>query len=378
MNNPNSSESTNPSHMSFFENATGFTLNNPTFVDIGSAQYPRSRRTGELPRPAFDSWLEADDYDEGLGRLYDESLPDAIHGSAARQFATVTPPTPQHARIVEALATHFGQPQTSLLPKVVILNGTKSNLAQMCAERLEEYSCATFFVSKQLGSDNPSKLFPTIAYQLASDSSFPSYASLLEAKLRRRPSLLRMSLELQFKELIAEPFHQLLSDRCAIDFDPPRLIMLDGLDEYAESRASQKFLQIILKSARNLPFVWLLFTRSEVDGILDSHSTSADGRTPMVTFFWGDERSHIAFPNGSVCAVVSLQPQHRIAVRFYCIFDRCTLKLVISISIFFLNHEPHKNITAANLLSLQSFSARRLMVPGSFPVHALPRTHKSQ
>jgi hypothetical protein len=83
----------------FFENATGFTPNNPTFVDVGSVQYPRTRRTGELPSLAFDSWLEVDDYDEGLGKLYDESLPNAIYGSAARRSATVTPPILQDARI---------------------------------------------------------------------------------------------------------------------------------------------------------------------------------------------------------------------------------------------------------------------------------------
>jgi hypothetical protein len=39
----------------FFENATGFTLNNPTFGDVGFVQCPRTRRTGGLPSLAFDS-----------------------------------------------------------------------------------------------------------------------------------------------------------------------------------------------------------------------------------------------------------------------------------------------------------------------------------
>jgi hypothetical protein len=348
MNNQQPPDLTNPTHTSFFENAAGFTLNNPIFMDIGSTQYPRPRRTGESPCPAIKPWLEADVYDEGLGRLYESSLPDAIHGSAARQFAAVAPPTPEHTRIIEALSTHFIQSRTSsLLPNLVVLNGPKSNLAQICAEKLEEFSCATFFVSKQFGTDDPAKLFPTIAYQLASDPLFSRYASLLELKLRRKPSLLRMSLELQFKELIAEPFRQLLSDQGANDAcSRRRVIVVDGLDEYSEPLALPTILQMIPKNAANLPFVWLLSTQSDVDSILDSRSTTGEGRTAKVTFFDGDERASIAFPKESVCAVVSLQSQHRIAavplqpphrtaVQLYCFFDSCTVRSAISISFFF-------------------------------------------
>jgi hypothetical protein len=158
MNNQQPPESTNSTYTSFFANATGFTLNNPIFMDVGSIQYPRPRRTGESLCPAINPWLEVDDYDEGLGRLYESSLLDAIHGSAARQFAFVNPPTPEHAKIIEALFACFVLLRASLLPNMVVLNGPNSNLAQMCAENFEEDSCVIFFVSKRTIQPNYSPL----------------------------------------------------------------------------------------------------------------------------------------------------------------------------------------------------------------------------
>ncbi|KAF7761901.1 hypothetical protein Agabi119p4_9893 [Agaricus bisporus var. burnettii] len=319
--------------MSLFGNSNDFqvNVNNSHLVAADSVHYHGSRGTGELHCPTCDSWLGADDYDEGLGRLYDESLPDAMHNSAARSLADITLPTTRCAGIIEELAAHFGQPQDSLLPNVVVANDVKSNLAQICAEELEEYSCATFFVSKRFKTDNPAKLFTTIASQLA--IQFPPYASILEAKLRRNPSLLRQSLEHQFQELIVEPFNQ-LSDQVMTNFGSPRkLIIIDGLDEYANPRARSKILRIIFRSAEKLPFVWLLFTQSNVYDIQDGLSAAGQvGRPARVRIFGDSERSCIAFSNDtkSICAVLLAQQEHRIAAND----NNCTLKLRLAYFFF--------------------------------------------
>lgn len=207
---------------------------------------------------------------------------------------------------------------------MVVANDVKSNLAQICAKELEEYSCATFFVSKRFKTDNPAKLFTTIAQQLA--IHFPPYASILEAKLRRNPSLLRQSLEHQFKELIVKPFTQLL-DQGTTDFGSPRkLIIIDGLDEYANPRARPKILHIILQSAGKLPFVWLLFTQSNVYDIQDGLSTAGQvGQPARVRIFGDSEHSCVAFSNESksFCAVILAQQEHRIATNY----NNCILKL---------------------------------------------------
>src|SRR5262249_51168453 len=162
----------------------------------------------------------------------DESLPDAIHGSAALEFTDDSPSTTPNARIVEELISYFDQSQSSSLPKVVVANGFESNLAQMCAKKLGDYTCATYFVSKSLRTDDQTKLFPTIAYQLA--THFIPYAALLEAKLRRDPSLFRMSLKVQFKKLIVEPFLQVsVENKIDLGSCGHTVIIIDGLDEYA-------------------------------------------------------------------------------------------------------------------------------------------------
>jgi hypothetical protein len=83
----------------------------------------------------------------------------------------------------------------------------------------------------------------------------------LEKELQHDPSILHKALEVQFKKLIAEPFRELLTE--GHDFGERKVIVIDGLEEYAKVHARLKILRIILSRAGELPFIWLIFGRPD-------------------------------------------------------------------------------------------------------------------
>lgn len=139
----------------------------------------------------------------------------------------------------------------------VWLRGPSSNLAYLCARQLSNQLAASFFFDTKYHSDDTSKFFLTIAYQLA--LLFPLYDTLLRAQLRLNPSLVSKCLESQFYQLIVHSFRQLRSQD--IQVGDRGLIFLNGLDHPCQnSRDRSEILRLIGKSGRELPFRWVIFS----------------------------------------------------------------------------------------------------------------------
>jgi hypothetical protein len=92
---------------------------------------------------------------------------------------------------------------------------------------------------------------------MATLNSIPAYLNLLEKELRRDPSILHKTTEVQFQKLIADPFRELLSE--GHNLGHRRVIVMDGLEEYTTGQTRLKILRVILNNAGELPFIWLIF-----------------------------------------------------------------------------------------------------------------------
>lgn len=138
----------------------------------------------------------------------------------------------------------------------------KSAIAQTCAEELEETLGATFFFSQPDRIDDPHRLFPTIAYQLATRN--PSFAALVEDKLLHDRTLVSKSMKTQFRELIVAPLRILEAN--GVDIGPRRTVIIDGLDECRSDDAQCEIARIIMASIReeSLPLSWAIFSRAEM------------------------------------------------------------------------------------------------------------------
>ncbi|KAF5349095.1 hypothetical protein D9756_009322 [Leucocoprinus leucothites] len=197
------------------------------------------------------------DNSTALRILFDASIPDAVHDSRAQEVATKYLPKVPCEGIVDQITTCIHQSSAPF--SLVWHSGPKSNLTHLCAERLSNQLAATFFFSRKCHLEDPRQFFTTIACQLA--ILIPAYEALLEARLRRNPSLVSKRLEVQFRELIEVPFRQL---ERAHEIGTQNLILVDGLDECDDLHDRYEILRIINGSKGKLPFRWLIFCRSDV------------------------------------------------------------------------------------------------------------------
>ncbi|KAJ3568206.1 hypothetical protein NP233_g5866 [Leucocoprinus birnbaumii] len=141
----------------------------------------------------------------------------------------------------------------------------KSAVAQTIAEeaKADEFLGATLFFSRPNRLDDPEKIIPTLAYQLA--VKHPQYKPILNQRLADDPSLLEKTLRVQFKELIVDPFSIIVAQ------DPqkrikPLLIILDGLDECEGEEAQCELIEVIADHVRSVgfsPLLWMVCSRPE-------------------------------------------------------------------------------------------------------------------
>lgn len=107
-------------------------------------------------------------------------------------------------------------------------------------------------------------LIPTIAYQIMTNIS--GLREDIAKAVARDPAILRLSLDIQIKRLIVDPFHTFLS-RTSPNAPPKRryLIIIDGLDECKGDDNQLRVLLYIteLFHQHNLPFVFLITSRPE-------------------------------------------------------------------------------------------------------------------
>ncbi|KAJ3576615.1 hypothetical protein NP233_g316 [Leucocoprinus birnbaumii] len=262
-------EITSPNHTSLFSGSHDFAMHNPTFI-----VYPPGAGSQQLEHSAGMIWLKA------------SMIEHAQHDSAGRD-----PPPRCHpdTRISILERTHkwINDPQRQ--KRLLWIRGPagvgKSAIVQTVADSLSVSGrlIATLFFSRPNGRSNPQRVFPTIAYQLASqDSTYRAYIETI-----RPPDSLPLeakAMKEQFRLLIVDPLakHKLLTESGDV------LIAIDGLDEcdgdpgqdspdqaQRRGRSLQQVHREIIElisgfvcAHPSIPIIWIIASRPE------SHITS--------------------------------------------------------------------------------------------------------
>jgi hypothetical protein len=256
----------------------------------------------------------------------------AIAGGAFHDSAERFPPPKCHPETRKAIIRHIlkwiQDPFRST--KVLWLNGPagagKSAIAQTIAEICGENGelAASFFFSRTTPGRNTDKhLFATIAFQLA--LSIPDVKEAVNLAVQENPSILDRSLELQMEKLIVEPNYwvinedgtQTLNDSPSTE-RPPRVIILDGLDECHGENNQCYILELLQKTLaqHDLPFCFLIASRPEphiresfdFTDIKDiSHSLTLNNK------FRPDDDIHLFLQSGFLD--LRQKPKHRHAMK---------------------------------------------------------------
>ncbi|KAJ3563703.1 hypothetical protein NP233_g8772 [Leucocoprinus birnbaumii] len=137
----------------------------------------------------------------------------------------------------------------------------KTAVAQTIAEEFRAlgHLGASFFFSRSNHWNDPDRVIPTLAYQLAIRHA--GYKRLITERLANDPGVLNASRSFQFKELIVEPFHELTSR----GYHEPLLIIIDGLDECQGENAQIELIELISHYVETVqgPLLWMICSRPE-------------------------------------------------------------------------------------------------------------------
>ena len=172
----------------------------------------------------------------------------------------------------------------------------KSAIAQTIADRCYDANIlmASFFSRNYANRCDKSYLIPTIAYQLT--VSIPAIRNRVWDVLRNDPLILSRSLEAQVKALIVRPLTEVAM--CSVDNldlgSPPRLVILDGLDE-CEGDEIQIYIINVLSAVVNelpIPLLFLITSRPEQHIV---HTFSTKGMKPLRKLLTIDHCNH-SFP----------------------------------------------------------------------------------
>ncbi|KAJ3575854.1 hypothetical protein NP233_g828 [Leucocoprinus birnbaumii] len=161
----------------------------------------------------------------------------------------------------------------------------KSALAQTFAERLLSKSKlrASLFFSRSNGLSDPSRIIPSIVYQLA--VKFSAFGELLDHIIQGEPSLITSSFPDQFQRLLVGPLHQIGLKGVPME----GWIVLDGLDEIDGIEPQKEIIRLIATSVQDktTPFLWfitspipegdpdiLLYLTTELEKICKAHHLS--------------------------------------------------------------------------------------------------------
>lgn len=147
-------------------------------------------------------------------------------------------------------------------PSGVGKSAVLQTVAEHCRDSISRLGAAVFF-SRPYNANDPRRLFPTLARQLA--VRYPAYKRLVCQRLIDDPMVLEQDLSTQFEELIARPF-SFSRVRQELKGKLPLLMVLDGLDECEGSVAQVKILQLIggyVDRTPNSPLLWMVSGRPE-------------------------------------------------------------------------------------------------------------------
>ncbi|KAK6987479.1 NACHT domain-containing protein [Favolaschia claudopus] len=126
----------------------------------------------------------------------------------------------------------------------------KSAIAQSFCDELQSQNrlAGSFFFKRgHLSREDSTKLWPTIAYQLALISQ--SFKNTLAMRLTADPALVDKSLSIQLQKLVIEPYNA---------SGDSLIIVIDGLDECEDERHQQELLRSIARSLPSQPLLRIL------------------------------------------------------------------------------------------------------------------------
>ncbi|KAJ6615732.1 hypothetical protein B0H10DRAFT_50618 [Mycena sp. CBHHK59/15] len=204
------------------------TIHGGTFV---SGNVNNIRRQGEI----------------GLHILYRAVSGDAFHNSAER-FPQPKCHPETRTEMLQELQNWSAQTDSS--SSILWLNGPagsgKSAIAQTFAQQLDatgRLGASFFFQRGHSSRGTARKLFPTIAYQLA--TLLPEYKLLVSQQVEKEPSIVDRSLSIQLQSLILGPIQH------AAYSDAPQILIIDGLDECDDQTVQREILRLLGDSVRN-------------------------------------------------------------------------------------------------------------------------------
>ncbi|KAJ3568705.1 hypothetical protein NP233_g5540 [Leucocoprinus birnbaumii] len=133
----------------------------------------------------------------------------------------------------------------------------KSAIAQTIGQYCKDLGWlgTAFFFSRPNNRDDPSKLIPTLAYQLSSSS--PAYQRYIVRLLTDEPTILEKVIQTQFTKLLTEPLFHIQREAQSKE---AIVMVLDGLDE-CKSDAAQRLAYTfsgslrVDQNGRSLPFL---------------------------------------------------------------------------------------------------------------------------
>ena len=201
--------------------------------------------------------------------LRDNSIPAAAHDSyetESYKSSCLEGTRMQHIDDITAWTTRINQSsQHRLLWMWGPAGVGKSAIAKSCAEKTAQEGRlgASFFFSRTQHVDDPKRFFTTIAHQLV--QKVDEYRRVLGSRIQHNQDLHTKGLDVQFRELIIEPFLELARQNMGVQ---DKTVIIDGLDECNGDPAQSKFMELVAKSViehgDKIPLLWAFFSRPEL------------------------------------------------------------------------------------------------------------------
>ena len=200
--------------------------------------------------------------------LRNNSIPAAAHDSyetESYKSGCLEGTRTQHIDDITAWTTRINQSQQHRLLWMWGPAGVgKSAIAKSCAEKTAKQRRlgASFFFSRTQHIDDPKRFFTTIAHQLV--QKVDEYRRVLGSRIQHNQDLHTKGLDVQFRELIIEPFLELAGRNMGVQ---DMTVIIDGLDECNGDPAQSKIMELVAKSVAehgdNIPLLWAFFSRPE-------------------------------------------------------------------------------------------------------------------
>ncbi|KAF9442942.1 hypothetical protein P691DRAFT_779144 [Macrolepiota fuliginosa MF-IS2] len=224
----------------FFHGSSNFTINDPVITDTSTNIHNHINSGSPV-----------------LQRLYEASIEGTEINSQARH-----PPPRCHPKtrvtITKDIKLWMGGSGEQLLWLYGFAGVGKTAVAQTIGEfTIDNILGAAFFFSRTRKHNDPSRVFISIAYQLASRNE--EYRHLVTKALVTDLGLLQKDMRTQFKKLLVEPLS-------AMKLEKKLLIIVDGLDECDGNAAQREIIHLIssvAKAPSSLPVVWMICSRPE-------------------------------------------------------------------------------------------------------------------